>query len=222
MLDFNLGRRKGVNESSYVETPVGLFTAAGNWFHTTEKQLKSYAPDLFKKYSVDRLIEIAEIWIRSSDNLTLVIFMLLLFLTNIWTALVLSLIFLPFWHLNKSAFVGPGVSRVLKLFDVEFVTFLIAVGVLSMKGIDGNYLELILGMVFFLVFKFGMYRRVINKLFVTDDPKKVTLNDRLLRMIIVKFAMAEGVEIGEIQHMEKEAIRMVEKKKQSFKSKFDK
>ena len=222
MLDFNLGRRKGVNESTYVETPVGLFTAAGNWFHTTEKKLKTYAPDLFKKYSVDRLLDIAEIWIRSSDNLTLVLFMALLFFTNIWTALILSILFLPFWHLNKSAFVTPMTSHLLKVFDLEFVTFLLAVGVLSMEGIAGNYTALVLGLIFFLVFKFGLYRRLINRLFLTDDPKKITLNDRLLRMIIVKYAMAEGVEIGEIQNMEKEAIRLVKKKKQSLKSKFKK
>ncbi len=211
--------RNNENDVSYVETPVGLFTAAGNWFHVTESQLKSYAPDLFKTYSVQKLVDIAEVWIRSSDNLTLVIFMLMLFVTNIWIAAILSLIFLPFWHKNKSAFVGPSATGLIKLFDYEIVTFLIAVAVLSYQGMEGQYLSLILGILFFLLFKFGMYRRLINKLFDSDDVKKGTLNDRLLRMIMVRYAMAEGVDIDEIQKMEKEAISMVEKKKQSFKAK---
>lgn len=218
MLNFFKRRQPAQDQPGYVETPVGLFTAAGNWFHVTEKQLRSYAPDLFKTYRIDDLIKVAEVWIRSSDNLTLVLFMLLLFLTNIWTAAILSLLFLPFWHLNKSAFAGKAATGLLKIFDYEIVTFLIAVAVLSFQGMEGQYLALVLGLGFFLFFKFGMYRRLIDKFFTTDDVSKGSLNDRLLRMIMVRYALSEGVEISEIQKMEKEAIKLVEKKKQSFKS----
>jgi hypothetical protein len=58
-------------QATFIETPKGIFTAAGNWFHTTAGKLNSYAPGLFEKHSIEKIINDAEVWIRSADSLSI-------------------------------------------------------------------------------------------------------------------------------------------------------
>lgn len=206
------GKKKHNNTPYFVETPAGIFTLAGNWFHTTKANISQYAPGLMDNFSLEKLIKDAEVWVRSADSITLVLFMLIAYLLNGYIAAIVALLFLPFWHYNKSAFVSYGLTGILKIFDVEFVVVLISVAVLSVKGMNGLYIELGIGFFFFFILKFGWYRKAINKWLEPKD-KSVTLNDRVLKMIILKYALHEGITPDEISKWEADIRDLMVKRK---------
>lgn len=203
-------------ENTFIETPKGIFTAAGNWFYTTVANLKSYAPGLFKKHSVEEIINDAEIWIRSSDSISITLFMLILFLGNLYLAVFSILLFLPFWHLNKSAFINFTSTKLIKIVDNELFLIFISVLVLSWLGLNEQYHSLIAGLFFFFFLKFGLYRKLVNY-FYRRQPQNIPLNDRVLKMVVLRYAMHEDANVEEVRKMESDILEMISKDKKNKK-----
>lgn len=181
----------------YVETPKGIFTSNGHWFHTTRKKIEEYAPGLLTAQPLDVLVKDAETWLKSADFVGLILFMVLAYSVNSYIAGVVTLIFVPFWFYNKSAFVSYAVTKLLKIIEPDFVVFLVAVVVLSFKGMEGDYTGLIIGFIFFFFLKFGWFR-MIMEFWERKKGKIPSLNDRLFKMIILKYALHEGITLKEI------------------------
>ncbi|HYX06594.1 MAG TPA: hypothetical protein VE912_07650 [Bacteroidales bacterium] len=202
----------------FVETPVGIFTMKGNWFHTSLDKIKQYAPGLTDIYSYEKLIKDSEVWCRSADPVTLIIFMGLTYFWNAYIGGIIALVFFFFWHFNKSAFISYHATRVMKLLDYEFVVIIITVAVLSIKGMNGAYIELIIGFVYFFFLKFGWLRSLVDKWY--DSRKKVvTLNDRVLKMIILQYALYEGIKVKDIENWESDIYDLIHGKQKENKGK---
>lgn len=214
-----MAKDKATNEEqpTHIDTPAGIFTTSGNWFHTSTKALQKYAPKLFERTTVKDVLKDAETWIRTTDGLTILFFFVLMLTTSIQFATVASLIFLPFWYINKSAFTYPGVTKILKTLDIEPVILAIAVGALSVLGINEQYYDLFIGFLVFFLFKFGWYRKLVDRLYHKWKKKSITLNDRLLRMIIIRYAQAEGENVAEVDKMEKDFLKLINQKIESRK-----
>lgn len=204
-------REKTGERPFYVETPKGIFTANGHWFHTTRKKIEDYAPGLLKEQPLDTLVKDAETWLKSTDYLSLVLFMALAYSTNSYIAGFITLIFVPIWFYNKSAFVSYSVTKIFKIIEPDFVVFLVAVVVLSFKGIEGHYIGLIIGFIFFFFLKFGWFRLILEHL-EQKKNKFPSLNDRLFKMIILKYALNEGITLGEINNWEHDIRQFISKK----------
>lgn len=205
-------RQLDFSKATYVETPMGIFTSAGNWFHTTVDRIQSYAPGLLEKYSFEQLIKDAEVWIRSSDGLAIVLFMLFLYLYGVLPAAIAVLIFLPVWHLNKSAFISRNMSRLLKVFDSEIVLILAGVLVLSWMGIQEQYTDLVVGLIFFLVLKFGWLRKGVDWIYHRGRGGEPTLGDRVMKMLVIRYAMYEGLDVKDVKKMESDILEVIDKK----------
>lgn len=199
-------------QATFIETPRGIFTAAGNWFHTTTGRLRNYAPGLLKKHNLEKIIQDAEIWVRSADSLSIILFMGLLYFVNIQVAFIFTLFFLPFWHLNKSAFVNIASTRLMKLIDYEIFQVALSIAVLSYMGMNELYYSLITGLLFFFFLKFGWYRNLTDYVF-RRQPNQLTLNDRVLKMVILRYAMYENINIAEVRQMESDFLDMISKNK---------
>ncbi len=214
-------KKKGQSETpqQFIDTPAGMFTTSGNWFHISSDGLKKYAPGLFEVKSVGEIIRDTEAWIRSSDSLAILLFFVLLLTTNLSTAGLVSLIFLPLWHLNKSALVSPAASTLIRVLDKEFVVVLVAVVALSLLGINEAYYELIVGFLFFFLFKFGWYRKGIDRVYPKFKSGGLTLNDRLLRMLVLKYALAEGANVKEVEKMEHDFLKLIREQQNKLKKK---
>lgn len=202
------------SESHFIETPRGIFTSAGNWFHITVKGLEKYAPGLLKRHSLEKLIKKSEIWIRSADNIGILLFMLLLYAQGLLVATVVTLFMVPVWHINKSSFLSLPLTMVLTVTDKEIFVVLISIFVLSWMGITGQYLSVVVGIVFFCVLKFGWYRMLIDWLYGKKVSGALLLNDRVLKMMILKYAIKEDIPVKEVDAMEKEILSLINKQKE--------
>ncbi|HKJ34660.1 MAG TPA: hypothetical protein VKA34_22745 [Balneolales bacterium] len=206
------------NKPYFVETPVGIFTMKGNWFHTSLQKIKQYAPGLTDIYSQEKLIKDAEAWAKSADSVTLILFMGLTYFLDAYIAGAVALGFFVFWHFNKSAFVNYTATKIIKLLNYEFVVILVSVAVLSVKGMNGEYAQLILGFIYFFFLKFGWLRKMVDKWYDSRN-KVVTLNDRVLKMIILQYAYREGITVGDIKNWESDIYDLYHGKKGGKKSK---
>ncbi len=207
MLNKREKRDKDIPEC--IETPTGIFTVSGNWFFTTEKQLKSYAPELFKIYRLSDLIQKSERWIKSTDIVGIILSMILLITFPLISAVLLALFFGLAWNHFRPAFYTLFFDKLLRPFSYDIVLLTAAVIPLSFLGITGLYLKLICGMLMFLIFKFGWFRKLADR--VISSGSKIPLNDRILNMVIVRHCMKENIALPAVSQMESDILQAVHK-----------
>ncbi|MFO8029056.1 MAG: hypothetical protein R6U28_04275 [Cyclonatronaceae bacterium] len=201
-------------DSHYIETPRGIFTSAGNWFHITSGALEKYAPGLLKIHSLEKMVKKAEVWIRSADNIGIILFMLLLYFQGLLPAFIITCFFVPVWHINKSSVISIPLTGVLTVIDKEIIVVLVALAVLSWMGITEQYLSVFLGIIVFCVLKFGWFRFLVEWLYGKLIQGTLLLNDRVLKMIILKYAIKEDIPVKEVGAMEKEILSLIRKQKE--------
>ena len=176
------------HSQNILETPVSTVTSGGHWFHATRETIKDYVPGLLDKYDFETLIKKAVTWIDSADSLALILYFGLAFLINPWIAAGIALGFHAFWYHKKSAFVNIVMTPVLSFFNRDFFQLLLAALVLSYMGMTGMYTAVVLGIIFFFLFKVGLLRRGWDKLQDNKSGKKLPLNDRVLKMVLIRYS----------------------------------
>lgn len=196
-----LGNRS--HKINILESPVSTISSAGHWFFATRKTVEEYVPGILKQHSFESLIHKSILWIDSSDSIAMLLYFALVFAINPWIAAGLTLLFHFWWYFNKSAFVSISALSVLKILHNEFVQLLAAGVLLSLMGINGMYLALFFGVIFFFLFKIGLLRRFWDRFDKKSNPDKLPLNDRVLKMLLVRYSMKENIAPEEIQKLEK-------------------
>jgi len=209
--------KKRKHKINILESPVSTISSSGHWFFATRDTVEEYVPGLLEEYSFESLIRKAITWINSADSLGMILYFILAYLVTPWTAAVLTLLFHGWWYYSKSAFVSLSLTPVLSFLNHEFVQLLIAGVVLSFMGINGMYLALGFGVVFFFLFKLGLLRRLWDMFDKKKKSDRLPLNDRVLKMILVRLSMKEDIAPGDIQklenHVQEAVIKFNTKKK---------
>lgn len=205
-------QRRGTDQL-FMETKLGIVTRSGEWFHTTSESIKEYAPGLLEKVPLQVLVKDARAWVRSADSLALTLLLGLLLYVNPWLAALATLAFHWVWYNYKSAIANRWFGSLFAIMNTDAFQVLLALVVLSLFGMWGNYLALGIGIAFFFVFRLGLLNKLWDRL---TSAKKLSLNDRMLKMLIVKYALHENVAPAGVEQMEQQlqeaALRMKNKR----------
>lgn len=208
---------KSSHKINILESPVSTISSAGHWFFATRKTVEQYVPGILKKHSFEELIRKSILWIDSSDSLAMFLYFALAFVINPWIAAGLTFLFHVWWYFNKSAFVSISALPILKIVHHEFVQLLVAGLLLSLMGMSGMYLALLFGIIFFFLFKIGLLRRFWDRFDKKKVKGKLPLNDRVLKMLLVRYSIKENIEPEEVkrleQHVQDAVIKFNTKKK---------
>lgn len=211
-----------------LELPDGITTSNGNWYHITRKGIETYVPGLLKNVNLEKIIQEADDWLKSSDGLSLMLFFLLVYLSiDPLIASIVSLIFYFLWYFNTSVFItisGSWLARVLnKDGFVYTVSGILLIGI-SMNeailsfGINVEFSALWYGLGLFFLFKVGLlslgFQYIQNKFFTKP---KVSRPDRILNMLLIRYGMKEGVLTGKVEEMEQKLINIANYHKQKKK-----
>ncbi len=97
-------------ETTFVDTPEGIYTASGVWFRTREDSLYAYAGPVFDREPLARLFTQAEVWLRSPMTLALWLLPLLLFMLSPLQAALAALVVYVGWESLGPSFVSRTVS----------------------------------------------------------------------------------------------------------------
>lgn len=200
-----------------LESPVSTISSAGHWFFATRETVEEYVPGILEKHTFESLIKKAIQWIDSADSLAMLLYLGLAFVINPWLAGGITLAFHIWWYFKKSAFVSVGLTPVLSFLNFEFVQLLAACILLSLMGMNGMYTALIIGIVFFFLFKIGVLRRLWDKFDKKQEKDRLPLNDRVLKMLLVRYSIKENIAPEEVRrledHVQEAVIRFNSKKK---------
>ena len=200
------------DHSDYVETPLGIFTAQGSWFYTNSEQIEKFAPGLLQKISVKELINDAGMWVRSSDAVSVWVLVAGLQLLPGYAAAVASVVTLLLWHLTKSAFISKNFHLC-----VENPYLGATCGACSrcINQLCRYFSELfrcgVWTAFFFILFRFGWIRRGFDS-FYERYSGNISLNDRVMKMLIVQYAMQYSIPVTQLASMEEHIKSLMRKR----------
>lgn len=193
---------------------MGIVTRTGEWFHITSDQIEEFVPGLLDKVSLRDLVKDAQAWVRSSDSLSLTLLLGMLLYLNPWLAAIATLAFHWLWYNYKSALANRWLGSVFAIMNTDGYQLIIALIVLSLLGMWGDYLHLGIGVIYFFVLRLSLLNKLWDKLTAKDS---LSLNDRMLKMLIVKYAMHENLAPPEVKNMENDlteaALKIKNKRK---------
>lgn len=208
------------HSQNVLESNVATVTSGGHWFNATRDAVDEFIPGLLKKQNYNKLILTAVTWIESADSLALILYFILIFNTPAWVAASVALGFYFFWFYYKSALVNLILTPLLRVFNHDAVQIGVAAIALSMLGIYGNYSGLLIGVLFFFLFKVGLMRLFMGRIETRRKQKGLTLNDRVLKMVLIRYSIYEDVtppEVGSMEDYLKESFLKFKQKKKKKK-----
>lgn len=191
--------------SDYVETPAGIFTRNGNWYYMTSELIRKLSPEVLSNKSLDEIVKESETWVRSSDSVAVWVFILLIHIVPVSLAFITAIGALYLWHLGKSALINKPLTLVIQFLSTESVVLIAAVASISYLGVSELYADLFLSLLFFLVLRFGWLRKLFDN-FYQRKSGSMTLNDRVMKMVVVKTAISNRLEVPGLRAMEQELI----------------
>ncbi len=201
-------------ETTFVDTPEGIFTASGVWFRTREDSLYAYAGPVFDREPLARLFTQAEVWLRSPMTLALWLLPLLLFMLSPLQAALAALVVYVGWESLGPSFVSRtvlGVFRVLDLVLLQAVYFVLTLSVLAAQE---QFAALWVGLGGFILLRWSLVRMatqpVVKRIWAT--LYKMPVPDQVLRSFIIRAALKYRVSLPELDRIEQEIVENLKRK----------
>jgi len=195
-------------DAAYVDTPYGIFTAEGIWFHIREEGLRTYAAALLDDVSLEQLLQRAALWMRSPQIITLwVLPVALWFLPPVAAALLVPGLFMT-WRVLSPSVVSEVAARVADWLDIAVVQGLFYVFVLSALAAQGRYTALAVGLVGFVLLRWGLIERALQPLVqpLVDALYALPLPDQILRAFIVRMALNRRLSLPQLDAMQQDIL----------------
>lgn len=187
-----------------VETPTGLFSASGFWFRTSFRSIDDLAPGLREKIDLHQTVKDTEVWIRSFESVGLWSFLIMLVFNGAYPSALVASVLSLIWYFWRSALIHPSATAVLKPFTIDGPVLVFTLFVISYVGNTGRTLDAILGLAFFFVFRFGWLRLLLDRWH--DATRALTMNDRILRMMLIRLAMRHDIPVTSVQTMQADLL----------------
>jgi len=200
--------RSSEGSPPYVNTPYGMVTASGRWYHIPEEGVREYAGDVLEYVSLDQLLRWADAWGRSPRTAT------------VWTLPPLLWVFAPHWAALMAlglfvgwALVSPGLpslvgARLGTWLDHSLVQAFYYVVVLSALAALEQYGDVVVGLSGFVLLRWGvvewLLRPLLRPVWRLLYPLPVT--DQILRGLIVRVALKHRLALPQVDALTKDIL----------------
>jgi len=193
---------------SYVDTPYGMVTAQGRWYHIPEEDVRAYAGEVFDYVSLDQLLQWSDTWGRSPRTVGVWTLPLLLWgLSPEWAGLSVLALFTG-WALASPGLPSIVGARIGAVLEHPVVQALYYVVVLSALAALQQYTAVVVGLIGFVLFRWGIvewvFRPALRPVWRLLYPLPVT--DQILRGLIVRVAMKHRLGLPQLDAMTKDII----------------
>lgn len=196
------------DDAAYVDTPYGIFTAEGVWFHIREEGLREYGAALFEDVSMERLLQWAALWLRSPQILTLWVLPVALWVVPPLAAILLALGLFVTWKVLSPSVVSETAARVADRLDTAVVQGLYYVFVLSVLAAQGQYTALTVGLAGFVLLRWGLVERAVMPLIrpLLRALYTLPLSDQILRAFIIRMALNRRQPLPQLEAMQRDIL----------------
>lgn len=199
----------------YVDTPAGIFTASGVWYHTTEKALQAYAGPVLAKEPLVKVFQDAEVWLRSPQTLALwALPALVVQLSPVGAALSALVIYVG-WSLLGPGLVNRPALAVLRWLDKVLLQALFYVFMMSLLAAQGAFTALWVGLGGFILLRWGLVEKATGALVRWGVARLYPLpaSDQVLRATIVRAALRHGASLPELDRMTDHMVEIMSRNK---------
>lgn len=199
----------------YVDTPAGLFTAAGIWFNTTEQALHAYAGPVLAREPLEGLLRRAEVWLRSPQTLALWALPLFLLQLPPAGAALAALAAYVGWALAGPGLVNRPLASVLRRLDSVLLQALFYVFMMSLLAAREAYPAVWVGLAGFILLRWGLVERLTRPV-VTWLGRRLyplPIADQVLRATIVRAALHHGASLPELDRMTDHMVQIMTRNK---------
>lgn len=203
-----IDRDRHLASTSFVDTPRGIFTAAGVWFRTTQVELERYAGAVLEHEPIERLIQRTEVWLRSAQTLTLWMFPAFLALIAPVPAALAALTVYVAWRSLGPSLVSRAFERVLRVLDRVWLQGAYYVAILSTFAATERVALVWVGLIGFILLRWGVVEKVTDLLvrLIWTTMYRMPIPDQILRAFILRAAMKHHVSLPQLDELERRIV----------------
>lgn len=174
----------------------------GRAFGIDQANYQAIAPKLAETIPLRFVVNEADLWVKTTGVFSSYIGLLALYLgASIAISTLFVFAFFVFWHYNKSAFYTPSISNLVYWISMDFSWIMLALlGIFYLaRNVSTASAATALG--YFFLFRLNVFQYLLDTLH--QKWKRLSLNDRLIQMVIVKQSILNGFTISLTEDMQK-------------------
>ncbi len=204
-----------VGYGDFVELPTGIFTADGIWFHTSESFLREFAGPVIERVGIGRLFSQAGIWMRSADTACAFCLVFLLLAASPAQAVLASIALYFLWKAIVPVLVFPLVIRFFSFLSAAWVQGLLYILILSWLGAGGMIASVVVGLVGFVLLRWGIVRALIDRIPAGGggSDRRLPIADRVLKSLLVRYAISFRITLPSTKEFERRILEIWERGK---------
>lgn len=192
----------------YIDTPYGLLTEGGRWYHVTEQDVKEYAGAVLDHVPLEQLLRWADTWIDSARTIVIWVLPLLLWGLPVGWAVGCAFLLLLVWAVLSPALTSLLVVRVVSVLDHVLAQALYYVAIMSAFAAAEMYPALGAGLFGFVLLRWGVLEwaigYVVRPLQRSIYPLPVA--DQVLRGLIVRVALKHRLSLPQVDDITKDIL----------------
>lgn len=185
---------------AFVDTPGGMVSAGGVLYRTSEAELENYAGPVLEQTPLSVLVRHADAWLESEIPVVLFTLLLLLAITSWPIAAGFSLLLYVGWRLASPSFPVMAGMRLVHVLSHPFVQGGASILVLSALAAQGRVVSTLVGLLFFVMLRFRLLRRLTDPLVhpAWERLYPLPIPDQVLRSLMIREALRRGVRLPEM------------------------
>lgn len=195
----------------WAETPTGIVTVEGGHYHTTEADLRAFAPQVLDRYGLDELLAMSTTWYRLPTAMGILTFIGLLPVSALWYAAAIALAVWLFAAVVSPSTVFFSVVRPVRWISHSVVQGLLYVLVLSILAAEGRLSAVLVGLIVFVVFRWQLLDRIASPAvgILRRPLSPLPAQDAILRNLMVRAALKHGYSVGGTDAMQQRIISIM-------------
>lgn len=193
---------------TYVDTPYGMMTATGQWYHIPEADVRDYAGEVLQYVSLDQLLRWADAWGRSPRTLAAWLLPVLLWLLPAgWAGLATLGVFVA-WALASPALTSVVGAKIGTVLDYGVVQALYYVLTLSIFAGRDQLWAVGVGLIGFVFLRWGVVQWALRPLLRPAWRRLYPLpvTDQVLRGLIVRVALKHRLALPQVDAMTEDIL----------------
>lgn len=196
------------SSTSYVDTPYGIMTTGGRWYHVTEEALQEYAGNVLDHVSLEQLLTWADRWVDSAQTVALWLLPVLLWWLPLGWALGAWIGIYVTWALGSPALPSLIAVRTLDVLDhviVQAVYYVLAMTALAFSGQDA---AVGVGLLVFVLIRWGIVGWAFGYLLppLRQRLYPLPVADQILRGLIVRVALKYRLSLPQVNEITEDII----------------
>lgn len=201
-------------DAAYVDTPKGIFTDSGYWYHTRESMLEDYAHEVFEHESIGRLLAKSDTWLRSPETLTLWALPVLLITVTPLQAVISTLGIYLVWKAICPAIIIRVALPLMRVLEVVLLQALLYLWAMMMVARAEQFLVLAIGLGGFIFLRWGILSYLMRPVvkWLWQSMYRMPVADHVLRGFIIRAALQYGVTLSDFADTERQIAEFLGRK----------